>query len=145
MEIERRCPQRAMMAERGEGEGERESERDRQARKKYRGEKETRYILYDSVIAFPRTNIAPAERTQENVDVNRRPLLLSTFFLCHPIPPPCFLSSFFTASKFLWEKTFVKYSPPLFASRCCDLFLANALFDSPNPAKSSSSRSLRDN
>lgn len=27
------------------------------------GEKETRYILYDSVIAFPRTNIAPAERT----------------------------------------------------------------------------------
>lgn len=49
------------------------------------GGKETRYILYDSVIAFPRTNIAPAERTQENVDVNRRPLPLPLFL---SIPPP---------------------------------------------------------
>lgn len=46
----------------------------------YRGEakeeKEARYILYDSVIAFPRTNIALAERAQENVRVNRGSFLL---------------------------------------------------------------------
>lgn len=88
----------------------RETERDRRGRKT-RGKKETRYILYDSVIAFPRTNIAPAERTQENVDVNRRPLPLP---LSLPIPPPR-NRSFFTASGFLWEKTFVKRSPPFHA------------------------------
>ena len=84
------------------GERERERETDRRGKEERQGEKETRYILYDSVIAFPRTNIAPVERTQENVDVNRRPSLSSSISLSQPIPPSRNLSFFFTASKFLW-------------------------------------------
>jgi hypothetical protein len=129
VEIERRCC--ATRHDGGRGEA---GERERTSGEERRREKETRYILYDSVIAFPRTNIAPAERTQENVDVNRRPLLLSAFLslsLGHPIPPPRNLS-FFTASVLLWEKTFVKRFLRL--SSRSPVPRASTLFDSPNPA-----------
>lgn len=77
---------------RGEGKREKEIQTNEEERNGGRGKKETRYILYDSVIAFPRTNIAPAERTQENVDVNRRRLLFSaslSLSLARSIPLPC--------------------------------------------------------
>lgn len=61
-----------------------------------REEKEASYILYDSVIAFPRTNIALAERAQENVGVNR-----SSPFYSRPSVPRSFFPFFsfpFTSS-----------------------------------------------
>lgn len=77
-------------------------------------EKETRYILYDSVIAFPRTNIAPAERTQENVDVNRCPFFLAPpFSLSFSFFPSRNPSSFVTTSEFLRREDICKaLSPP---------------------------------
>lgn len=51
-------------------------------------EKEARYILYDSVIAFPRTNIALAEQAQENVGVNRSSPFCFSSILLPSSPPP---------------------------------------------------------
>lgn len=94
------------------GKREKERERHRHRRGRKTGEKETRYILYDSVIAFPRTNIAPAERTQENVDVNRRSLLLS---LCLSLPPsvpaPRNLSCSLPLRSFFGRRRFSKTFP----------------------------------
>lgn len=111
--------------------GKRERNRHRRGRKT--GEKETRYILYDSVIAFPRTNIAPAERTQENVDVNRRSLLLS---LCLSLPPsvpaPRNLSCSLPLRSFFGRRRFSKTFPAapfffFFASRRFPLTRAKSI------------------
>lgn len=68
-------------------------------------EKEASYILYDSVIAFPRTNIALAERAQENVGVNRsspfyspRPSVRSFFHPLLPLSLPLFVLPFSSSS-----------------------------------------------
>lgn len=119
--------------------------RHRQARKKDgRGEKETRYILYDSVIAFPRTNIAPAERTQENVDVNRRPLLPSTSLsLSLPLDSSPLQSHVLYRLEISLGKDVCKMLPTSFLLLRCSIASfsrESTLFDSPNPAKSPSSR-----
>lgn len=112
--------------------GERERDTDRRGREERQGEKETRYILYDSVIAFPRTNIAPVERTQENVDVNRRAPLFLILFLSPNLFLPLAISRSLPLRSFFDRRRFVKRSLSLFASR---LLLARARFlDSPDPA-----------
>lgn len=84
-------------------------------------EKETRYILYDSVIAFPRTNTAsrPSGRKKTSTLIVAlsfflylRPFFLTLFpFLSRPCNP----SSFFTVTEFLRGGMFVKRSLWFFA------------------------------
>lgn len=77
-------------------------------------EKEASYILYDSVIAFPRTNIALAERAQENVGVNRsspfyspRPSVRSFFHPLLPLSLPLFVLPFSSSSSCVPPRTFL--------------------------------------
>jgi len=125
VEIERRCRN---AARHDEGRERERSGRERETRR----EKETRYILYDSVIAFPRTNIAsrPSGRKKTSTLIvvfsfSPRPSP-SPFSLSLPLSRPRNPSSFLEPRNFLaFHKRFPSRfllargeSPP----RACDRF-----------------------